>query len=61
LKKNRPLEFSIGGGDTGATDITEVVVLAERVLVIKFLKLSYYCRKQIIIYKPNDEIIILLN
>lgn len=41
-KKNRPLEFSIGGGDTGAT---EVVVMTERVLNIKFLKLSYNCRK----------------
>lgn len=41
LRVNRPLEFSIGGGDTGATDKTEVVVMSERVLDIKFLKLSY--------------------
>jgi len=44
LKKNRPLEeFSIGGGDTGGTDKTEVVVMTERVLNIKFLKLGYDC------------------
>lgn len=42
-EKNRPLEFSTGGGDTDATDKTEVVVMTERVLDIKFLKLKYGC------------------